>query len=168
MNDPYTPPTPPPPPAPQPFQPEQAGALGGPGCGKPIAIGCMLLLILLGAFGVFVASQQEALLAWSIGAMQEPLERQLAEDVTAADRARLATAFDAARAAARAETVDPAKLQRLQRKFLEVAGKPKVAREELLSFLTVLEDFAGSPSAPEAPTIGAPEAPTIGAPEATP
>ncbi|HEX4952357.1 MAG TPA: hypothetical protein VF017_03040 [Thermoanaerobaculia bacterium] len=158
----------PPPPAPTPFQPDKVGAALPPGCGKPVAIGCTLLLVLLAAAVTILVTQQNGILRWTIKAMEAPLVSRADKEVTAEDKARLQAAFAAAGEKAAAGQADLAQLQRLQRRFLDLAGKSTVSRQDVLDLAAMLETFAGQPQpAPEMPPEGGPagpEEPPVSAP----
>lgn len=161
MSEPGLPPTgeapPPESPAPTvpelPFRPEKVGR-GTPGCGKPLAIGCgLVLLLVLAAFALFVFKAHD-LLAWSIEAMEEGVVERLADDVGQAERERLSAAIAAAAERARSKDVDLPALQALQRQFIRLAQGQTIEREELEEFITALETFARSPGPGAVPGNG--------------
>ncbi len=147
----------PPPPAPSPFQPEKVGAALPPGCGRPVAIGCFLILVLLAATVLVVVTQQSGILRWTIKAMEAPLVARADKDVREEDKARLHAAFEAAGERAATGTADLARLQRLQQRFIDLARKTSVSRQDLLDLAALLEAFAGTPPpAPALPTTAPP------------
>lgn len=148
MSEPESSPPPPPtvevvPPS-RPFQPERARAPYGPGCARPLAVGCCLFL-LLGIAGVVVLTvKRYELLEWSLRAMRPEIERRLADDVTEEEKARVVSAVDAAAARARSGKMDMLALQGLQARFFGLGGKQKLTSEELAEFLAALEAFAAN------------------------
>lgn len=156
------PPPPPPPSLRAPFRPERVSSPVPPGCGKPIAIGCGLLLLLLVAGIAVVMSKRFALLRWTIEAMRPEVERRLPADATAEDKKRLAAAFSAAAARAGSGELDLGALQRLQGQFAGLARTDKLSREQLLEFIAHLEAFAeaeGDPVLKEIKELPPAEAP---------
>jgi len=144
MSDPETP-RPTPPTAPRtPFEPEKVRSGVGAGCGKPIAIGCGLFLLLFLVGAAILTVKAYDLLAWMIDSMGTEITGTLPDDVTAAEKERLAEAVAAASARCRSREVNPEALQRLQRGFVQISGKPEPDREDVLRFIELLEEFATS------------------------
>ncbi len=139
-------------PPPRPFQPEKARAPYGPGCAKPLALGCGLFL-LLGIVGlVVVVVQRFELMAWSLEAMRPEIERRLADDATEEEKARVVSAVAAAAARARSGKMDAPAMQALQGRLLSLSAKPKLTATELDEFLDALEAFAAEDGADPDPT----------------
>lgn len=151
MNEPEntSPTSPPPPPLEvlppaRPFQPERARAPYGPGCAKPLALGCGLFL-LLGIAGLVVMTlKRYEILEWSLLAMRPEIERRLAADATEEEKARVVSAVNAAAARARSGKMDMPALQSVQLKFFGLGSKQKLTSQELADFLTTLEAFAAN------------------------
>ncbi len=145
-----------PPPAPQPFASAPIEPRAG-GCGKPVFVGCGVALVLLGILGVVFVVKAKDLLVWSLGKAKAGITANLPADVTAADRERFETAFAAAAANIKAGKMDPAALQRLQRRLMQAVQKPQgqLTREEFLALTSALEQLGGIAPAP----VGEPSAP---------
>src|SRR5688572_9503596 len=152
MSEPTSPPV-----APQPFASAPIEPRAG-GCGKPVFVGCGVVLVLLGIAGVLFVVKAKDLLVWSLEKAKGGITAKLAPDVTAADRERFETAFAAAASNIRAGKMDPAALQRLQRRLMQAVDPQggQVAREEFLDLIRAFEELGGlAPPAPEAvPTPG--------------
>lgn len=127
--------------APQPFADEPARFAG---CGKPLVIGCLLLLIVLGVGLIYGLMKVKSLLAWSIDKYRQQVVASLPEDLDAGERQRLEDAFAAAIAAIEAGELDPVALQKLQG-FLAAppAAGSRMPRQRVLELIEVLEDLAG-------------------------
>lgn len=131
-----------------PFHPERARAPYGPGCGKPLAVGCGLFL-LLGIAGLAVMTiKRYELLEWSLRAMRPELERRLPADATAEEKARVVSAVDAAAARARSGKMSMPALQGIQGRFFGLGAKVQLTHEELDEFLKALEAFAADDGTP--------------------
>ncbi|MCP4202989.1 MAG: hypothetical protein GY769_13785 [bacterium] len=139
-----------------PFEPEPAD-LGG--CGKPVVIGCLAVLVLLAiGFVVFLAKARN-MLDWALLQYQTAVVANLAEEVTVEERERLVSAFEDARAAIRENRMEPSALQKLQR-FMSSPPKPDqpITPDTVRELSEVLESLAGAPvEFPEASPLGAPE-----------
>lgn len=134
-------------PAPEsPFAPssEPTTPAGG-GCGKPLILGCGLLLVLVGVAAVLFVLKLPTIVAWAFHRMEDQIVRQLPDDVTPADRERLKQAFEDAAAALREGEVAPAAAERVQSKLLEVARKKpsEIDRQDILQLSEALEEMAG-------------------------
>jgi hypothetical protein len=151
MSDPISPPG-----APQPFASAPIEPRAG-GCGKPVFVGCGVVLVLLGIAGVIFVVKAKDLLVWSLEKAKGGITANLPPDVTAADRERFETAFAAAAGNIKAGKMDPAALQRLQRRLMETVQKPQgqVTREEFLDLTRAFEELGGL--AP--PAVAEPAAP---------
>lgn len=147
---------PPPPKIHPPFRPEVVRSPINPGCGKPLAVGCGLLLLLLVVGLTVTMSKRFAILGWTLEVMQPEVERRLPADLPAPERARMAQAFSRAVAKARSGAIDLNELSRVQRSFMELSQHEKLTAEAVRAFVEVLETFAdgpraGSGEAPESP-----------------
>jgi hypothetical protein len=113
----------------------------------------LLGLLLLGA--LWKASDlMPALFRWSLEQFEQQVSGNLPEDMSEADRARLAAAFDAAATAVEEGTAEPQALQRLQGRLLDVARSRRLTRDKVLDLIEVLEAVAGErapPALPEPP-----------------
>jgi hypothetical protein len=163
------PPSPPPAPPGSPWNPPATAttpARSGPGCSKPLLLGCGALIVLLGLGAILFFVNMPSIVQWWFGKLEVTLEPRLPDDASSAERARFHAAFAAARRAFSAGTVDASRLQPFQGKLLEVGGSDKKMTHEQLRDLTVaLERLAGkvpagspapaparlAPSAPKAP-----------------
>lgn len=141
-------PPPPPPALRPPFRPELVSSPVQPGCGKPIAIGCGLLLLLMVAGIAVLMTKRFALLRWTIDAMRPEVVRRLPAEATEADKKRLDAAFTAAAERAGSGQLDLGKLQGLQREFAGMARADKLTRQQLLDFIARLEAFAAAEDSP--------------------
>lgn len=138
---------------PQPFSETPQQPPGG--CSRPLLIGCAVTVVLLGLLllGVLWKARDlmPALFRWSLEQFEQQVVGNLGEDVSEQERQRLADAFDAAAGAVEDGTADPAALQRLQDRLLDVARSGSLDRDEVLDLVEALEDVAGqrAPPAPE-------------------
>jgi hypothetical protein len=149
-------------PAPSPWNP--APARSGPGCSKPVLIGCGGLLVILGIGAILFILKAQSLVQWYFEKLEDSMASRLPDDATPAERQRLHAAFAGARAAFANGTADPTRMQLFQRKLLEAAGPDKkMTRQQLRDLAAALEDIARRPApaapprAPAAP--GSPRAP---------
>jgi hypothetical protein len=149
------PPNTPPPPPPSPFQPINPGPAPVPGktggCGKPVVIGCLILLVLTGIGLVLLLSNAPKLLDWAFGQMERGILAQLPPDVTPEEKERLQKAFADVSAAAKNGTADPAELQDLQRKIMQISSKRPLTRQDVLDLTRELEEAAGKTTGEEPP-----------------
>jgi uncharacterized protein HemX len=142
----------PPPPAPK-------VRTGGPG--KPLVLGCLILLVVAGiglmAALYYVGQHYDQVFAWSIARLRDAVEPRLPKDLPAEDRQRLDDAFTAAQGAAGAARHNPAAAQKLQSLMLELAGKSggsgTFTREQVREISATLEKIAevGRPEGKGAP-----------------
>ncbi len=146
---------------PQPFAPPPETATEGDGCRRSLLLGCaaavvlagVLLLVLLVKAGEWMP----ALFAWSLDQFEQQVTGNLPDDVDAAERRRLAAAFDAAAEAVADGTADPEALRRLQTILFEVArAGGELTRDQVLELAAALEAVAGGRKAPApAPELAA-------------
>lgn len=143
---------PPPPPPGSPFQPrplEPTPSRGG-GCGKPVVIGCVAVLILLGAgligIMVYIGRNPDVMgkaMLWSLSQFENGVMQQLPQGVTPEEKTRLQEAFAGAREALEAGRIDPAQLQEFNMQVLEFSRKGRNAtREDVLELTENLERLA--------------------------
>ncbi|HEX6199007.1 MAG TPA: hypothetical protein VF150_02000, partial [Thermoanaerobaculia bacterium] len=103
MSDPHAP-------APSPFDdstPTTPGGRRGRGVGKPLLIGCGVILVLLAiALGTLIVFQ-DSIAAWVFEALEAQVEPRLPEDLPDDVRARYEAAFDRAIAAAEEGDYEP-------------------------------------------------------------
>jgi len=139
MSEPTSPPV-----APQPFASAPIEPRAG-GCGKPVFVGCGVVLVVLGIAGVLFVVKAKDLLVWSLDKAKGGITAKLAPDVTAADRERFETAFAAAASNIKAGKMDPAALQRLQRRLMQAVDPQggQVSREEFLALTGAFEELGG-------------------------
>lgn len=135
---------------PQPFAETPQEVPGG--CSRPIFLGCAVVVVLLGLLllGALWKAKElmPALFRWSLDQFEQQISASLPEELSEAERERLAAAFDAAAAAVENGTADPAALQRLQGKLLDVARAGRLTREKVLGLIEALEGVAGERSPP--------------------
>jgi hypothetical protein len=159
---------------------------GGPGCGKPLLIGCGVLVLLFAAGLVTLAVEWRAVLRGYFQVLEASLAPRLPADLTPAERDRLHRAFAGAASFDAADETKLPALQRLQRKVVLLSGSqtPLSHRDvqELAENLEALHRLppaaappAGAPpgspvppAAPPPPTGLAPPAAAPGAPPLTP
>lgn len=139
-----------PPPAPpaSPFNPTPRPARSG--CPKPMVIGCLGLLVLvgLGLVGLlfYAGSHVGQLLQLSLRQSESAVFSQMPRDVPQEDQQRLRAAFEKARQrAGTASTQEIAEAsQQLQLKTLEVVRKGNaMTRQDIEALTKSLEEFAG-------------------------
>jgi uncharacterized protein HemX len=134
-----------------PFHPPPAAPkvrTGGPG--KPLVLGCLILLAVLG-IGLmislyYVGQHYDQVFAWSISRVRDTVEPRLPKDLHVEDQKRLDDAFTAAQGAAGAIRRNPAAAQKLQTLMLELAGKSggsgTFTREQVREISETLEKIA--------------------------
>jgi hypothetical protein len=134
---------------------------GGPG--KPLVIGCLVLLVLAGIGligGLYYAGQNyDKLFSWSLARIRDGVRLRLPKDLPADDRERLDAAFTAAQGAASAARRDPAKTAQLQTLMLDLAheaqGTGTLTRKQVEEITATLEKIGelgkGGPAAAPAP-----------------
>ena len=112
-----------------------------PGLGRPLLIGCGVLLVLLAvAFGLFIA-YQDSVAAWVFEALEAQLEPRLPDDLPEDLRARYDAAFERAIAAAREGNYDPQDLQRVQQELGRLMqDEGDLTEEDVERLIGVLED----------------------------
>ena len=138
-----------PPPPPSPFSPTGPAPAPRPsGCGKPVIIGCLVILVLLGIGLVLLVTNAPKLLDWALGQMEATILAQLPPDVTPEEKERLQQAFAGLQEAVDSGKANPAELQDLQRKMMSLSGK-NLTREEILELTRDLEEAAGKTSGSE-------------------
>ena len=131
-------------PSPSPFDdptPTAPGARRGRGAGKPLLIGCGVLLVLLAvAFGIFIA-YQDSVVAWIFEALEAQIEPRLPDDLPEDLRARYDAAFERAIAAAEEGNYDPQDLQRVQQELGRLMKEEgDLTEEDVERLIGVLED----------------------------
>lgn len=169
--DPPTSPVPPPPvPPPRPFA-AQPKALPG-GCSRPLVIGCVVVVVLLGIAAIAFVVKAKDLLAWTMREVEQQVVAALPADVTAAERARIDRGFDAAIARMQKGEVETPALYALQSQLMNAAEKSQkktITRDDVLDLLSALERVGGllapeeeggdEPAAAEPPPAAAEPAP---------
>lgn len=142
---------PPLPPA-SPFNPEAPRARSGPGCSKPLLIGCGIVGFILGACLValfyFVGRNPAGVMNWSLQKMEQGLMAQLPKDLPAADRERLEAAFAAVRQKVESGEVSAEELQPINFKILEISRRGNLTREDVLELTEALEKAAAGKAPP--------------------
>lgn len=97
---------------PQPFSPGQPSSIPG-GCGRPVWIGCALVILVMGIAAMIFLWKAPDLFEWAMGEFESEVMRSLPAEVTPDQRARLEDAFVAAREGVADGTADPLALQEL-------------------------------------------------------
>jgi len=108
-----------------PFAPPQTPSPRTGGPAKPLVIGCIVVLILVGigliASLYYVGQSYEKIFAWSLGRIRDGVEVRLPKDLPAEAKQRLDNAFTAAQTAAGTVHGNPAASARLQKLMLDLA-----------------------------------------------
>lgn len=132
---------------PRPFGPAPTPPASG--CGRPLLIGCAVLIVAVGGLLLLAAIKSDDLFAWLLSEVEERLTANLPADFTEDDRARLEAAFDAAISAVRSREIDADALQNLQQRLGTIAGKGagNISRQDLLDLTTALELLGGGSKA---------------------
>lgn len=137
----------------------------GPGCSKPMLIGCGLLLLLLGVGFVVIRIDAPAIFRWAFRLWETSLTPRLPADATPAERSRLHQAFEAAGRSIGGDQTDLAALQRVQGQIMALSrSDAPFTHQEVRELTEALEALARKPAPPPAP--GAAPAPV--APPASP
>lgn len=134
----------PPPPSPRPFGPAPRAVRAG--CGRPVWIGCGVLLVLLGVAAIAFVVKAKDLLAWTMGELRTQVVNALPAEVTAEERARLDRGFEAAAARIRRGEVELPALKALQRQLTRAAEKAprgQLTHDDVLDLLSALERVGG-------------------------
>ncbi|MDH3744277.1 MAG: hypothetical protein OES47_04145 [Acidobacteriota bacterium] len=128
----------------RPFEPGPANLTG---CGKPVVIGCLVLLVLLAAGMILLLTQSNRLMSWTMNQVKAQVMAELPPAVETEERDRLAAAFESATAALAAGDIDPEDLQSLQRVVAEVqASGGKLSAEQVEEVTLLLEEIGDSGS----------------------
>jgi len=145
-----------------PFNPPPPGPRTG-GPGKPLVIGCLVLLVLAGIGligGLYYAGENyDKLFSWSLARIRDGVLLRLPKDLSAEERQRLDAAFAAAQSASAASRRDPTTASRLQTLMLDLAheaqGTATLTRKQVEEITVTLEKIGelgkGGPSATPAP-----------------
>jgi hypothetical protein len=144
---------------------------GGPGCGKPLLIGCGVLLLLLAAGLVTLAVEWRTVLRGYFQVLEASLAPRLPADLTAAERDRLHRAFAGAASFDAADETRLPALQRLQRKVVLLSGsQAPLSHRDVQELAENLEALhrppPGAPGVPPSAVPGLP--PAAAAPGAAP
>lgn len=130
----------------------------GPGCSKPLLIGCGVLLLLLVVGVVVIRIEAPAFVRWTFRLTETSLTPRLPPDTTPAERQRLHRAFENAGRALDSEQTDLASLQRVQREIMALSGStaPLTHQQvrELTEALEALVHKRGAPAPGAGPTPG--------------
>jgi hypothetical protein len=99
-------------------------ARDGPGCSKPLLLGCGALLVLLGigavAFVIAAPSLAPRMMRWWFHTLETTLEPRLPADLSPAERQRLHRGFEEAARAAGSGKADLASMRAFQRKMMKL------------------------------------------------
>ena len=142
----------------------------GPGCSKPLLIGCGAVLLLLGIGFVVLLSQGPAIGRWWFHTLESTLEPRLPADLTPAERQRLHRGFEAAGRAFASGQIDIGSLQPFQRKLLALSSpQVRITHQDVRELSEALEALARGSAAPAPPSPGGTAAPPPpGGPAAAP
>ncbi len=144
------PPVPPVPPGGSPFNPNvPAATRPGPGCSKPLLIGCGALVLVVGICFLIIVWQigkdPGRALSWTVSQMENAITTALPQDVTAEEREQLKAAFAGVRQKTAAGQLSAEQLQTINFKFLEISRKEGgMTRQDVLELTAMLEGLAGS------------------------
>jgi hypothetical protein len=143
----------------EPFDDQPLSPGAGGGCGKPVLIGCGVLVLAALIALVVLVVKAESLLEWSLSQYQEALVANLPEDVTPAERERLEIGFEAVLGSLRRGELDPKALPELQRVLIRTSARvERLERRDVLELIVALEKAAGlaAPVAEPAPSTTEP------------
>ncbi len=145
---------------PEPFAGQAVQGSGG-GCGKPVWIGCGVLLVVIGILAIVFVVKSKDLFRWSIERVEANIMDKLPESTTAAEKARLTAAFSGAIKAVTDGKANPADIEDLQAALVHAAQSSKsgMTHQDLEDLTTALEKVAGI-APPAKKTPGATEKPT--------
>jgi hypothetical protein len=142
---------------------------GGPGCGKPLVIGCGVLLLLFAAGLITLAVEWRAVLRGYFQVLETSLAPRLPADLTPAERDRLHRAFAGAASFDAADETRLPALQRLQRKVVLLSGSQEPLSHRDVQDLAEDLEALHRPPPPAAPAPPAsPGAPGSPPPAASP
>jgi hypothetical protein len=131
----------------------------GPGCSKPLLIGCGFLLLLLVVGVVVIRIEAPAIFRWTFRVAETSLTPRLPADTTPEERQRLHQAFEAAGRSIGTDQADLANLQRVQREIMALSGsQAPLTHQQVRELTEALEAVAHKRGAP-APAPGHPAAP---------
>lgn len=130
---------------PKPFSPGEAGTTPG-GCGRPVWIGCALVILLLGIGAMFALWNAPNLFDWAMGKFESEVMEALPDDVSADQRERLGKAFGATREAVRDGSADALALQELQQKLTArvMSAEEELTPADVEELIEALEAVAGT------------------------
>lgn len=134
----------------------------GPGCSKPLLIGCGLLVLLLVAGVVVIRIEAPAIFRWTFRVAETSLAPRLPPDTTPAERQRLHLAFEAAGRSIGTEQVDLANVQRVQRQIMALSGsQAPLTHQQVRELTEALETMVHKRATPgPVPVPGQPAAPS--------
>ncbi len=147
-----------------PFNPAAAQVpRDGPGCSKPLLIGCGFLLLLLVVGVVVIRIEAPAIFRWTFRVAESSLTPRLPADTTPEERQRLHQAFEAAGRSIGTDQTDLANLQRVQREIMALSGsQAPLTHQQVRELTEALEAVAhkrGAPAPGAGPSPGPPAAP---------
>ena len=141
----------------EPFAPDPIDPASFSGCGRPLVIGCLGLVVVLGLLSLAFLWKAEEVFSWALGGFEERIEERLPEDLGEAERARLSAAFDGARRAFEEGAIDPEAVQPLQRTLLRLTrDQATLTLEEVEELTSALEGIAGGPAPGDRSALPAP------------
>jgi hypothetical protein len=151
VTEPQPPATPP-----SPWNPTPTRARGGPGCSKPLLMGCGVLILLLGIGAVIFLVKMPSIVQWWFEKLETTLEQRLPNDVTPAEKARFHAAFESARRALASGSVDASRMQPFQSRLLSVgSSEQRMSHAQLHDLTVALEGLAGKAAEPVTGASGA-------------
>jgi len=134
----------------------------GPGCSKPLLIGCGAVMLLFAIGFVVLLSQAPAIGRWWFHTLESTLEPRLPADLTPAERQRLHRAFAAAGRAAASGQTDLGGLQPFQRKVMALSNpQVPITHKDVRELSEALEALARGGAPPAMPGGGAAPRPPL-------
>ncbi|MBV8202628.1 MAG: hypothetical protein JOZ15_18590 [Acidobacteria bacterium] len=121
----------------------------GPGCSKPLLIGCGFVVLLLVIGVVVIRLEAPAIIRWTFHLAETSLAPRLPADATPAERQRLHQAFEAAGRSVGSEQTDLASLQRVQREIMALSSpQAPLTHQQVRELTEALESLARKPGTP--------------------
>ena len=145
----------------QPFSPGGPGPTPG-GCGRPIWIGCSLVILLAGIGAMIALWNAPNLFEWAMEKFEVEIMDSLPADVSTDQKERLSQAFAATREAVADGSADALALQSLQQKLTEriMSSGDELTEADVEEMIAALEAVAGGENEArpvEEPGLGAVE-----------
>lgn len=127
----------------------------GPGCSKPLLIGCGLLILLAAAGLLVIRLEAPAIFRWVFRMTEASLTPRLPADATPAERQRLHQAFESAGRSIGGDQTDLATLQRVQGEIMALnRSQAPLTHQEVRELTEALEALSHPPPAAPGPAPG--------------